>query len=360
MIFTSSLTRLNHCTVRNFSSSPLLLKGIKIGFFGSDEFSIVSLRKLIEISKRKDNVIESIDVITKYPKATGRNFKEITDVPIAEVAQQEGLSLIRAETNQEINDLTTRNYDLAVAVSYGKLIPKKFIQTVSHTINVHPSLLPTYMGASPLQYAYLNEDTFSGVTVQTLHETTFDKGDTIAQTREIPISDCEDIATLRDRLAFEGAELLGKVVETGAYKDTRIKPKYAPSLAPKFKPSFCLTDWEATATKICRQLKIMGSLFSYKEIDVIKKKRRVQDWRRVIFYDATVLPDIKGFRPGQFKFQDPMIAIQTGKGAIGVKRLKFEYEKEENASEFIQKLNKRAGETSLEFVIQPQPTPESS
>ena len=339
---------------RLFSSSSRLLKGINIAFFGSDEFSIASLNKLLHISKTRQDVIDRIDVVTKYPKATGRNFKDITDVPIAKVAESEGLKLIRAETNSEINALVENGYDLAIAVSYGKLIPRKFIETIPYTINVHPSLLPKYAGASPLQYAWINEDRFSGVTIQTLHPTKFDHGEIIAQTGEISISDCEKFKTVSDRLAVEGAELLGKVVESSAYKDVRIKSNYTPSYAPKISPDFCMIDWNSPATKLTRQLEIMKSLFSFKEIDIIKKRKRVHDWRRVIFYDAVALPDTEGFKPGEFKLNEDVVVVQTSKGSIGVKSLKFEYEKQEDATKFMEKLKKRAGETSMRFTHGPE------
>jgi len=338
---------------RQFSSSSSAFEGLKVAFFGSDEVSIESLKKLVEISKQKKGIIDSIDVITKPPKSVGRYLKEVADVPIAEYAQSQGLNLIRAEKTSEINELAQNKYQMAVAVSYGKLIPKQFLEHVPYSLNVHPSLLPRYAGASPLQFALLNEDTYSGVTVQTLHPNKFDEGEIVDQTEQIPITECKTLESIRDKLAVEGATLLGKVIETESYKNPDFKSKYEASKAPKITSEFRKVHWEKPASKIIRQYEILGPLFTFKEIDVLKKKKRVHDWRRVIIHPSIILPNIEGFEPGQFQLQDDMVIIQTANGSIGTKSLKFEFEKEEDAPTFIQRLKKRAGTTENKFDYEP-------
>ena len=110
---------------------------------------------------------------------------------------------MRADTSQEITQLSEQYlFNLVIAVSYGRLIPSTFIQHCKYGgLNVHPSLLPKYSGSSPLQYALLNDDKFTGCTVQTLHPTKFDHGDIIIQSSEIPILDDDNSVSLFKNLA---------------------------------------------------------------------------------------------------------------------------------------------------------------
>lgn len=343
---------LNGPCKRLFSTSSLrLASGLKIAFFGSDDFSIESLKKLVEISKSNKDIIDSIDLVSKHPKPVGRYLKQVADVPIVKYARAAKLNIIRAEKNAEITELAKNGYQMAIAVSYGKLIPKNFIESIPYSLNVHPSLLPRYSGASPLQFALLNQDPTTGVTVQTLHPTEFDKGQIVDQTDEIPIEKTETLGSLRDKLSVEGANLLAKVITEGSYKEPKLESKYEYSYAPKITSDMNEVNWEDTTDKIVRQFNTLGPLYSFKEV-YLKKKRgpKTHDWRRVIFYDIKKIPIIWGLKPGQFQLEKDMVAIQTGDGTIGVKSLKLEYEKEEDGVKFMTSLKKRSGNTPKIFT----------
>jgi methionyl-tRNA formyltransferase len=334
-------------SIRRFhtASSPL-----SIAFFGSDEFSVVSLKALLELQKRDTSLINTIDVIAKHPKRTGRDLKQLSDVPIAQFAEAVGVPVVRAETTAEINHLISKNYSMAIAVSYGKLIPKKFIETIPYSLNVHPSLLPKYSGASPLQFALLNGDKSTGVTVQTLHPTQFDRGAIVAQKEGIEIHEGETLGSLRDRCALEGAQLLADVIENGSYKEPSLEPKYEYSYASKITPQMSEIEWSKTAQEIIRQYNTLGPLYTFKEIKVKKRRKPlVHEWRRVILSDITNSPDCLPLQPGEFTLKDGMIVIQTSMGSISAKTLQLEFEKKEDASKFFVSLPKRAGDTSNTF-----------
>lgn len=325
---------------------------LKVAFFGSDEFSIFSLRKLLQL--KESGIVDAVDVVAKHPKYSGRDLKELTDVPIATVACQLGLPVVRAESNAEINELAGNHYSMAIAVSYGKLIPKKFLQSVPYSLNLHPSLLPRYSGASPLQFALLNNDKQTGVTVQTLHPTEFDRGAIVAQRGGIEIRRDETLQSLRDRCAVEGADLLGEVITKGLYKDPSFKPVYEYSYASKITPQMSQIDWGHSSDGIVRRYNTLGPLFTFKEIKMKKRRKPlVHEFRRVILSDISrVEPqpqDLDLKTPGEFKLQDDKVIVRASDGFIAVKTLQLEFEKKEDATKFMTSLPKRAGATANVF-----------
>lgn len=187
-------TQLFHLSFsRNYSSS--IQSPIRIAFCGSDLFSIYSLRSLLDYAAQNPSHIQSIDLLTRKPKPAGRGRKTIHSVPILSELHNINssnsspiLSFTPESTSDFLHLQNTRQYDLVIAVSYGKLIPHQFLSLLTYGgLNVHPSLLPKYSGASPLHSALLNRDPYTGVTVQTLHPTTFDKGDILFQTGPIQL-----------------------------------------------------------------------------------------------------------------------------------------------------------------------------
>ncbi|CCH41517.1 Methionyl-tRNA formyltransferase [Wickerhamomyces ciferrii] len=342
---------------RFFSSSRSNLESLKIAFFGSDEFSIESLRKLVQISKEKPGVIDSIDLIARPPKATGRYLKEVTDVPIASYATSENLAIHRAEKDDEINSLISNKYNMAIAVSYGKLIPNQFLNSLKYSLNVHPSLLPKLSGASPLQKALLNHDKTTGVTVQTLSPDKFDKGAIVDQTDEISIEKDDTYKSLRDRLAIIGADLLGKVIIDGSYSNPTFKSKYKFSYTGKISPNMTKINWNNSSSfDIYRQFNTLGPLHTFKEIRVKAKKGMTRlGWRRVILYDVEQIKEnLDSLKPGQFINKDSKVIIKTSDGAIAVKELQLECEKREGADKFYASLKKKTGDTEKIFQDKPE------
>ena len=327
----------------------------KVAFFGSDSFSITSLRALSKLSKDQPEAVKSIDVIAKHPKRTGRDLKQVTDVPIVEAAESEGLNVIRAETNTEILDLIKNQYSLAIAVSYGKLIPKKLIESVPYSLNLHPSLLPRYSGASPLQYALLNQDEFTGVTLQTLHPTKFDKGQIVDQSDPIRLEEHGSLGHLEQRLAIVGADMLVKNLVSGNFKNPDFISNYEYSYAKKIVPSMKEVFWDKySADEIVARYNALGDLFTFKEVKVKQKRKPLRhEYRRVILSELEVSEDIDGAIPGDFSLEGEVIKIQTVNGAVSAKTLQLEFQKREDASTFWKGLAKRSGDTPRLFSTQP-------
>ncbi|KAK9450382.1 formyl transferase [Limtongia smithiae] len=213
-ILRSALRSHHRQFTRSFKCTAHTPRPLRIILFGSDEFSIASLTHLYQLQRKKPDVIASIDVGARLPKAAGRGRKDIVEVPLLDVARDLELPCHEAETDDDFHDLAAQNYDIAIAVSYGKLIPAYFLRSLPlGGINLHPSFLPRHSGAAPIQWAIYSNDLETGVTVQTLHPTKFDKGRILIQSEPVSIDQKSDnFAMLRPRLAKVGARLLDEAV----------------------------------------------------------------------------------------------------------------------------------------------------
>jgi methionyl-tRNA formyltransferase len=112
------------------------------------------------------------------------------------------------------------NTSLIIAVSFGLLIPPRILSHSKHGgINLHPSLLPDLRGPAPIEHAILRGRTHTGVSIQTLHPTQFDRGVVLAQTEAPGIQLTEEMtrAELEGVLATKGADMLVQVLKNGAY-----------------------------------------------------------------------------------------------------------------------------------------------
>lgn len=173
----------------------------KIIFFGSDDFSLPVFRSLIEA---KLNVIA---VITETDKPAGRG-QALQATPIKLEAELSGVAVFQPESKEEITAIIKQlSPDLIVLASYGKILPAETLSVPTFgALNVHPSLLPKYRGATPIQSAILSGETETGVTIMTM-AVEVDAGALVAQTTE-PIKPDDTTVTLRVRLAERGAKLL--------------------------------------------------------------------------------------------------------------------------------------------------------
>lgn len=326
-LFSVSVYHLNNQSVNNnnittASSSSQNHEPLKIAFCGSDNFSIYSFKALLKYASENPSHINSIDLITRLPKASGRGRKNITSTPILDqlptlLSQLPSPPTILTHTPESKDEFlqlqNERNYDLVIAVSYGKLIPQKFLSLIRFGgLNVHPSLLPKYSGASPLHYALLNRDPYTGVTVQTLHPTKFDKGDILLQSPELPlpqllsaqplpfsslaelpkVSKSEatnailsqnvsspPLTVLTNALGRIGADLLLNVIKNRYYisPDThKITPKYQYSYAPRIPSSAQEILLNSTDAKtILVNNKVLGPLYIFQDtLPVTKKKKK--------------------------------------------------------------------------------------
>lgn len=180
---------------------------LRILFCGSDEFSKYSLEALHKLHQSNPEVVESIDVLCKTDKATGRGLKTIRAPPIKDTALSLNLPLHQIDT---FTGWTPPfSFNLIIAVSFGLLIPPQILSTALYGgLNIHPSILPDFRGPAPIHRCLLNGDNRTGVSLQTLHPLFFDRGDIVQQTPWLKIPENSTPDSLIPILGQAGADLL--------------------------------------------------------------------------------------------------------------------------------------------------------
>ena len=176
---------------------------MKVLFFGSPLFAEIVLKKLME----KHDVV---GVVCQPDKPANRG-KKLVSPNIKNLAESMDIMVYQFDRLKD-NLETFKNIDcdIFVTASYGKILPKALLD-MKLCINVHPSMLPKYRGATPIQTALLNGDKVTGVTIMKT-DVGMDDGDIILQ-REVEILDDDDYNSLMPKLADVGAELLINALE---------------------------------------------------------------------------------------------------------------------------------------------------
>ena len=177
-------------------------------FFGTSAFAVPSLHVLAA----RTNVAA---VVTQPDRPAGRGHK-LQPTPVKAAALDLSLRVYEpTKLKAFANEIAGESFDLFALASYGRILPQALLDLPKlGALNVHPSLLPSYRGATPIQSALRNGDTETGVSIM-LMDAGMDTGDIVLQER-VPIEPDDTYATLHDRLALYGGELLGEALDLAA------------------------------------------------------------------------------------------------------------------------------------------------
>jgi methionyl-tRNA formyltransferase len=198
---------------------------IQFAFFGSSRFSVIVLDEL-----EKCGLLPSL-VITTPDKKQGRKMI-LTPTPVKEWAIKRNIEVLdpakldatfvetlKKHISTSSNDSSP---EIFVVASYGKIIPKHIFDLPKHkTLNIHPSLLPKYRGASPLQSAMLADDKDTGVTIMQI-DSEMDHGLIVAQ-EKVQVGEWPTYEEFEKLMAEKGAQLLAKTLPD--WVDGKIKAK---------------------------------------------------------------------------------------------------------------------------------------
>jgi methionyl-tRNA formyltransferase len=226
---------------------------MKVVFIGTAELSCTSLQALAA-----DRQFSVAAVVTQPDRPKGRALKPQSS-PVKVLAQKLGLPVLqpaRIRDEKFIADLRALRPELIVVAAYGQILPTDILDLPPYgCLNVHTSLLPKYRGAAPIQWAIAHGDSETGVTIMKM-DAGLDTGDIVAQS-STSISREDDSASLHDRLARLGAELLAQTIPD--YVAGKIQPRPQPaegvSLAPKIKKEDGQIDWNLPAQTIWNRLR---------------------------------------------------------------------------------------------------------
>lgn len=225
---------------------------MRILFMGTPDFAVPSLEALIHAGHTL------CGVFTQPDKPKNRGMK-LLPPPVKVCAQSYDIPVYqptKLRDGSALSLIQELEPELIVVAAYGRILPDEILAAPPKgCINVHSSLLPAYRGAAPINWAILNGDRETGVTIMHMaHD--LDAGDIIAQTAT-PIDPDETAPELYERLARMGAELLVQVVAelaAGTASRTPQDPEKA-TLAPILSKELSPMDWNRTALQLHNQVR---------------------------------------------------------------------------------------------------------
>jgi methionyl-tRNA formyltransferase len=192
---------------------------LRLIFFGTAELACPSLIALTERSE-----FQVLAVVTQPDRPRGRQLK-LQPSPVKAAAAQRNLPVLqpeRARRPEFVAELAAYQPYLIVVAAYGQILPPAILDLPKFgCINVHTSLLPKYRGAAPIQWAILEDQSETGVTIMKM-DPGLDTGDILTQ-QATPIRPEDDSQTLHDRLATIGAELLTRTIPE--YVAGKVQPR---------------------------------------------------------------------------------------------------------------------------------------
>ena len=229
---------------------------LKIVFFGTPDFAVESLSRLV------DGGYNVAAVVTMPDKPAGRG-RQLQQSDVKRYAVEHGLPVLQPVSLKDeafIEELRSFDAQLFIVIAFRMLPEAVWQMPPLGTFNLHASLLPRYRGAAPINWAVMNGDTETGVTTFFLkHE--IDTGDVIQQ-RSCPIGRHDNVEVIHDRLMVMGADMVLETVDAiiaGTVKpipqDQMLTAGQEPTPAPKIFKDTCRIDWSRPAEALYNHIR---------------------------------------------------------------------------------------------------------
>ena len=223
---------------------------MKIVFMGTPESAVPTLRRCVEEGH------EVLGVWTQPDRPAGRGNR-LKSPPVKEYALSAGLEVhqpSKIRTEEALALFTARDFDAAVVVAYGRILPPAFLRAPRlGCINVHFSLLPKYRGAAPVNWAIVRGERETGVTTMLMDEG-LDTGPVLLQ-RATAVEQGETAPQLLARLSLEGADLLAETLACLDGISPRAQVNEDATHAPILRREDGLVDWSLDAFQIERRVR---------------------------------------------------------------------------------------------------------
>lgn len=290
---------------------------------GTPEFSCLPLQNLIN-----NKEFEVVGVYTREPTFANRGQK-ITKSPIHNLALENNIKVITPKTlrNLEIQqEFQSFQADIVVVVAYGLILPKEILQIPKFgCINIHPSLLPKWRGASPIQRPIMNGEKETAVAIIKMEEG-LDSGDIINE-EIVQILENDDFISLSEKLSEIGSKLLIKTLNQIKNNEAKYKKQNhdLATYAKKIEKLECKINWQNSAETILNQIRALkGNLCAYFE----------HNGEKIKIHEAEIISlNDKSFEAG--KIIDKNLTIQCGLGQIRPKIIQRAGKKPMNLKEFL-------------------------
>ena len=288
---------------------------MKLVFFGSSDFSIPVLDALVRSR-------HSVDlIVTTPPQKKGRGRKE-SESRVADWASEHRLvcaALPLLTDRKFLTELSAIRADCFVVASYGKMLPGPVLKIpLKYPLNVHPSLLPKYRGAAPIQCQLLSDEHETGVSIAKI-TSKLDAGEILLQ-KKIPILETDDAISLSEKLSALGGELVLDALDKIEHNEARFTPQddARATYAAKLTKAMGKIDWSKNAKEIQNQIR---AFTPWPSAYAFWKNKRIK-----MLKSELVTGLRESHAPGTILKIDPkgLMLIQATGGAILVSRLQPE------------------------------------
>jgi len=303
----------------NFPLHPRLI------FMGTPEFALPTLKALIDYGHNILAVVSRPD----RPKGRGR---KMAAPPVKLLAVEHEIAVLQPEKTSDHHfcDLIKgEKPDLIIVVAFGQILSKSLLTIPKWgVINIHASLLPKYRGAAPIQWAILNNESGTGLTVMRMDEG-LDTGPILFQ-EEVPILTDETAGQLHDKLALKAGDLMVKSLGqmAGNSIKERTQDHSEATYAPKIERSASLIDWKHPASRVSALIRALdprpGAYAIVKDKEIKLFSSRVVNEDRL----DTVPGRVAGHGEGG-------LLVETGKGRIAINEMQYPGKKKLSATDFL-------------------------
>ncbi|HLW04852.1 MAG TPA: methionyl-tRNA formyltransferase [Azoarcus sp.] len=305
--------------------------GLRVAFAGTPVFAAEALRAILAAG------FEVPLVMTQPDRPAGRGMK-LTPSPVKRVALDARIAVDQPEklrTPEQRATLAACAPDVLVVAAYGLILPREALAIPRlGCINIHASLLPRWRGAAPIHRAIEAGDTQTGIIIMQMDEG-LDTGPMLCA-RAVPIDPDDSTATLHDRLAALGGEMIVEALhdlEAGALTPTP-QPEAGVTYAAKIGKAEAVIDWRGSAEQVARRIRAF---------DPFPGARSVLRDTSITLWRAVPVPE-RG-NPGEvLATGSDGVVIACGEGAVRVTELQRPGSRRMGAEEFLRGFPVKAGE----------------
>ena len=308
---------------------------MKVVFMGTPDFAVGTLEALIEAGH------EVIGVVTQPDKPKGRG-KTLMATPVKEVALKHQIPVYQPKKVREAGFTETLGRlapDVIVVAAFGQIITKEILDIPRFgCINVHASLLPAYRGAAPIQWAVINGEKESGVTIMQMDEG-LDTGDMIDKV-VVPLAEDETGGSLFDKLSQAGARLCVKVLkdleEGNAVREKQPEESTTP-YASMISKKMGEIDWNRSAKSIEQ---LIRGLDPWPSAYTKLQGKTLKLWKA-----EAQKENVPEGVPGEvIKVERDTFCIQTGDGILKIEEVQLEGKKRMDTAAFLRGFHLSQGE----------------
>lgn len=298
---------------------------MRVVFMGTPDFAVGTLEALLEAGH------EVVAVVTQPDKPKGRG-KTLMPTPVKEAALARMIPVLQPKKVREpefVETLRKIGPDVIVVAAFGQIISKEILEMPRYgCINVHASLLPAYRGAAPIQWAVINGDKESGVTIMRMNEG-LDTGDIIDKV-VVPLDENETGGSLFDKLSAAGAKLCAEVLEkleNGTAVFEKQPELSTTDYAAMIDKKMGKINWERPAKEIEQ---LIRGLNPWPSAYTFMKGKSLKLWTASVVYEE------REAVPGEIvEIRKEGILVKTGEGLLLIRELQLEGKKRMDTAAFL-------------------------